>query len=173
MIKKPSAIFKILGKKIFYSELIRLGTYYVYEHALPMGNLRVGDNPEIHPTVSFRFEKNITLGNNLVIDANCCLWASDNSKITLGNNVGVGPGVVMVSSNHAFSAGSVYTEQPIKEKNIIVGNNVWVGANCSILSGAVIGKDSVIGAGCVISRSIPENSVVVSGSRKLSIIERR
>ena len=173
MIKKTARLFKIFGNKIFYRELLRLGTYYVYEHALPMGNLHIGNNPEIHPTVSFRFENNITIGNKVVLDANCCLWASENSKITLGDNVGIGPGTIMVSSNHTFAADSVYTEQPMKEKNVVIGSNVWIGANCSILSGAVIGSGSAIGAGCVIFRSIPENSLVVSGSRKLSIVERK
>ena len=85
-------------------------------------------------------------------------------KVKLTNRLESGNASIHVN-NIAFD--------PMDSQGIIVGNNVWVGANCSILSGAVIGKDSVIGAGCVISRSIPENSVVVSGSRKLSIIERR
>ncbi len=173
MIKKIGSLFKIFCKKTFYRELLRLGTYYVYEHSLPIENLNLGDNPEIHPTVSFRFEKNITIGDEVVLDANCCLWASEKSKITVGNNVGVGPSTVMVSSNHSFAAGVVYTDQPIHEKDIVIGSNVWIGANCAILSGAKIGNGSIIGAGCVVYRSIPENSVVVSGSRKLSIIKRK
>ena len=173
MLKKTINLFKILGKGIFYRELLSKGVYYIYEHILPMGNLEVGKNSEIHPTVSFRFENNIVIGDDVVLDSNCCLWASENSEIVLGNRVGVGPGTVIVSSNHSFAPGSSYTDQPLKEKNIEIGDDVWIGANCSILGGASVGSGSIIGAGCVVYRSIPENSVVVGGSRKLSIIERR
>ena len=130
-------------------------------------------SPEIHPTVSFRFEKNIAIGDEVVLDANCCLWASENSHITIGNRVGVGPGTVIVSSNHSFLMKSSYVDQPMNEKKIVVGDDVWIGANCSILGGTSIGDGSIIGAGCVVFKSIPKNSVVIGGSRKLTIIERR
>lgn len=166
-------ILKILGKSDFYRELVRTVVYYFYEHVLPMERVTIGSNPEIHPTVSFRFEDNIKLGNDIVLDAHVCVWASPNSRIIIGDNIGVGPGTIMVSSNHRFLPGQVYTKQPLAEKDIVIGNDVWIGANCTILGGAKIGKGSVIGAGCVIYRSIPEDSVVVSGGRKLSIVKRR
>jgi len=173
MFEKLKTVLRILAKGVFYRELFRNGTHYLYEHILPMETLRVGSNPEIHPTVSFRFENNIALGDNIVLDAHCCLWASENSKITLGDNTGVGPGTVMVSSNHSFPKGKIYVEEPMSEKNIVVGNHVWIGANSTLLAGAEIGNGCIVGAGCVISAKIPENSVVVSGSRKLSIVKRR
>ena len=48
-----------------------------------------------------------------------------------------------------------------KTAPIIIGNNVWVGANTVILRGAEIGDNSVIGAGCIVKGKIPENSVFV------------
>ncbi|MFQ5717132.1 MAG: acyltransferase [Nitrospinales bacterium] len=173
MLHKAARLLRILGKGILFRELIKSGTYYLYEHVLPLENLKVGSNPEIHPTVSFRFEKNIVLGNNVVLDAHCCLWASEHSRIVIGDNTGIGPGSVAVSSNHSFPKGRVYTEEPLKESDISIGSNVWIGANSTLLAGAHIGDGCIIGAGCVIYRDIPKNSVVVSGSRKLSIVERR
>lgn len=173
MFKKIKTLLKVLVKGVFYRELFRNGTYYLYEHILPMESLKMGSNMEIHPTVSFRFEKNIALGNNIVLDAHCCLWASENSKIIIGDNTGIGPGTVVVSSNHSFPKGRVYVQEPLNEKDITIGKNVWIGANSTLLAGANIGDDCIIGAGCVVSRSIPKNSVVISDSRKLSIAKRR
>ncbi|MFQ5671487.1 MAG: acyltransferase [Nitrospinales bacterium] len=173
MFEKVKTLLRVLLKGGFYRELFSNGIHYLYEHILPMETLEMGGNPEIHPTVSFRFENNIVLGDNIVLDAHCCLWASENSKITLGDNTGIGPGTVVVSSNHSFPKGKVYVEEPMSEKDIVVGKNVWIGANSTLLAGAEVGDGCVIGAGCVISGKIPENSVVVSGSRKLSIVKRR
>ncbi len=173
MLDKILRIFKVLTHPQLYRELFRWHLYYAYEHAIPMKNLKVGSKPEIHPNVSFRFEKNITLGDRIVIDMNCCLWASENSRITIGNNTGIGPGTVIVSSNHSILKDRVYTEGDLSEKDISIGNDVWIGANSVILAGASIGDNSIIGAGCVVSRAIPENSLVVSGNRTLSIVKRK
>jgi acetyltransferase-like isoleucine patch superfamily enzyme len=173
MLEKFLRIFKVLTNPHLYRELFRWHLYYAYEHAIPMKNIKVGNNPEIHPNISIRFEKNIALGDNIVIDMNCCLWASENSRITIGNNTGIGPGTVIVSSNHAILKNPVYTEGPMSEKDITIGNNVWIGANSVILAGACIGDNTIIGAGCVVSRAIPENSLVVAGNRTLSIVKRK
>lgn len=173
MLTKITRILKILTSPKLYGELFRWHMYYAYEHALPMKNLIVGNHPEIHPTVSFRFEKNISLGDHIVIDLNCCLWASANARIAIGNNTGIGPGTIIVSSNHSFAKDRVYTDLPMSEKDITIGDNVWIGANSVILAGARIGNGCIIGAGCVVSRDIPEDSVVVSGNRTLSIAKKR
>ena len=123
MLDKILRIFKVLPHPQLYRELFRWHLYYAYEHAIPMKNLKVGSKPEIHPNVSFRFEKNITLGDRIVIDMNCCLWASENSRITIGNNTGIGPGTVIVSSNHSILKDRVYTEGDLSEKDISIGND--------------------------------------------------
>jgi len=173
MAGKSIRILQIFTSSHFYKELFRWLVYYLYEHVLPLKNLRVGANLEVHPTVSLRFENNIHLGDNIVLDMNCCLWASPNSKITIGDNTGVGPGTIIISSNHSFFSKQSYTEQPLNEKDIVIGKNVWIGANSSILAGAQIGDNAIIGSGAVITGRVPEDSIVVSGSRKLSMTKRR
>ena len=173
MARKSTRLLRIIISPHFYKELFRWLVYYLYEHVLPLKNLRVGTNLEIHPTVSLRFENNIHLGNNIVLDMNCCLWASPNSEISIGDNSGVGPGTIIISSNHSFFSKQPYNEQPLNEKNIEIGRNVWIGANSSILAGAHIGDNAIIGSGSVITGRVPEDSIVVSGSRKLSMNKRR
>ncbi|MBT3856448.1 MAG: acyltransferase [Nitrospina sp.] len=173
MAGKSIRLLQIITSPHLYRELFRWLVYYLYEHVLPLKNLQVGTDPEIHPTVSLRFEKNIHLGNKIVLDMNCCIWASPNSKITVGDNTGVGPGTIIISSNHSFFSKESYTEQPINEKDIVIGKNVWIGANSSILAGAHIGDNVIIGSGVVVTGRVPEDSIVVSGSRKLSMTKRR
>jgi acetyltransferase-like isoleucine patch superfamily enzyme len=56
---------------------------------------------------------------------------------------------------------------------IVIGNNVWIGANCSILAGVTIGDNVTIGAGCVIREDIPSNTVVMTKSDCLAFIPKR
>lgn len=86
--------------------------------------------------------------------------------LTMGDNVGIAANSVIVTTNH-------YKYDHRKESNIkgvTIGNNVWIGANCTILPGTVIGDEVTIGAGCVISGTIPSKTTVVRGDQHIKII---
>jgi len=172
----PEKIFRIirnLCSPLFYREIYRKQLYFLYEHCLPLKEMQMGNNLEIHPTATFRFGENITIEDSVVIDAHCAVWASPNSKITVRENVGIGPNTVIISSNHSFGGRGNYLEQPLIEKNIIVEKNAWIGANSVILAGVTIGEGAVIGAGAVVSKDVPKFSFAVSPNRNLIHIERR
>ena len=166
-------ILKIIFNPTLYSEIVRYFIFYFYEHVIPISKIRRGKDVNIHPTTSLRFGENITLDNNSLIEANCCLWASKGSKIHVGQNSAVAYGTMVISSNHGFSKRESFTKQEISEKDIVVEDDVFIGANCVIMYGVTIGKGSVIGAGTVISKNIPAYSVVVGKSRNLTILDRR
>lgn len=86
--------------------------------------------------------------------------------LKMGNNVLLGPNVVIATTNHKSDN---FLEQSEK-KGIEIGDNVWIGANASILAGSMIGSNVIIGAGCVISGKIPDNSIVKLNSNHLEII---
>lgn len=77
--------------------------------------------------------------------------------IVFGNNIEIGPGVKIVSSNHD---GSNFRKH-ILSKPIKIGNNVWIGANSVILPEVEIGENVIIGAGSIVTKSIPSNSIAV------------
>jgi|SaaInl5LU_22_DNA_1037371.scaffolds.fasta_scaffold00630_8 acetyltransferase-like isoleucine patch superfamily enzyme len=86
--------------------------------------------------------------------------------IKLGNNVNIGQNTVLTSTNHYK-----YDHRKLSHtKGITIGDNVWIGANCSIVAGSKIGDNVTIGAGCVIRGEVPSNSTVIQGEESLQII---
>lgn len=72
----------------------------------------------------------------------------------------IGPNVTIVTLNHDINPESRINATP---KSVKIGKNVWIGADCTILPGIMIGNNSVIGAGSVVTKDVPDN-VVVAGN---------
>ncbi|RMF98059.1 MAG: acyltransferase [Candidatus Schekmanbacteria bacterium] len=170
-IKDILEVLRYLISPIFYKELFyRLG-YFVHDHVAPISKMHIAGNPRIHPTASLRCGENIYLGLNSHINQFCCIWASPSSKIILGDNLLMGPGVKIFSSNHGTDTGVAMNVQDFKEKDIVIGNDVWIGANCVILSGVTIGDGAVIAAGAVVTKDIPPYTI--AGGVPAKVIKQR
>ena len=92
---------------------------------------------------------------------NCNSYITTLGTTTIGNNCMIGPGVMIFDHDHDFKAPGGISSGKMIRGTIVIGNNVWIGANCMILKGAKIGDNAVIGAGCVINSEIPANSVCI------------
>lgn len=99
------------------------------------------------------------------INRNACIVSR--RSITIGEGTSIGPNVCIYDHNHRFD-GSGHKKNEFRESPISIGKNVWIAANCSVLKGAQIGDNCVIGAGCVINSIIPSNSLVTQ-ERNLKI----
>jgi len=98
---------------------------------------------------------NIEVGENF--GANHNLLILDSAKVTFGDNVMVGPNCSFITSKHPIDP--QLREQGIQwAEPIIIGNNVWICANVTVLAGVTIGENSVIAAGSVVTKDIPQNS---------------
>lgn len=98
--------------------------------------------------------KNVYMGNHVY--ANFNLTLVDDANIYIGNDVMFAPNVVVATAGHPLNPtlrekGYQYNQE------VRIGNNVWVGANATILPGVTIGDNTVIGAGAVVSRDLPPN----------------
>lgn len=83
-------------------------------------------------------------------------------KIIIGRNVMFGPKCSLFAENHVFSdTQSSIKSQGVQQKGIIVEDDCWIGSNVTILDGVTIGKGSVIGAGTLVTKSIPAGSIVI------------
>lgn len=116
----------------------------------------------------------ISLGKNVVIRPGTMLFASPQSdlsiQISIEENAMLGSGVHIYVSNHAFND---VTKPIIQQghqdvKPVCIGKGAWIGANAIILPGVSIGENSVVGAGSVVTRSIPPR-VVACGNPAIVI----
>jgi acetyltransferase-like isoleucine patch superfamily enzyme len=89
--------------------------------------------------------------------------------LKFGNNVGMGPNLVIIATNHD----KYDNHKRGYKRGIVIGSNVFIGANCVITAGVTIGDNVTIGAGCVIRQDIPSNVTVISGSGDLKLIPKR
>jgi len=106
----------------------------------------------------------LEIGNNSVIGVNCFLAG----KVSIGENVMIGPNVSIPGSSHNFSK----TDIPmIHQSDIVKGtcieDDVWIGANSVILDGVTIGKGSIVAAGSVVTKNVLEYSIVAGVPAKL------
>lgn len=99
--------------------------------------------------------KNIAIGKRVFINSGCRF--QDQGGITIGDNVLIGHNVVLATLNHGLAPdrrGHLYPAP------IIIGKNVWIGANAMVLPGVTIGENAVIAAGAVVNKDVPENTIV-------------
>lgn len=124
----------------------------------------VGENVFIEPDFICEFGSNITIGNNVFINFGCIIF--DCGEVTIGDNTMFGPRAGIYTTNHALNA-----EERIKNicisKPINIGKRVWLGADVKIIQGVTIGDDTVIGAGSVVTKSIPSGVVAVGNPCKV------
>lgn len=107
---------------------------------------------------------NVELGENFYMNVNCVIL--DEAKVKFGDNVFIAPNCAFYTAGHPFDV-----EQRNKgleyAKPITVGNNVWIGGNVAVVPGVTIGDNCVIGAGSVVVKDIPANSLAVGNPCKV------
>lgn len=109
----------------------------------------------VFPPFYTDFGKNIRIGEDVFINA-CCHF-QDHGGVVLGDGCQIGHNVVFATLNHDLSPATRKNTYPAP---IVLGKNVWVGSNATILQGVTIGDNAVIGAGAVVTKDVETNTVV-------------
>ena len=118
------------------------------------------ENAFINPPFYCDYGSHIEVGKNFFANYNCTII--DVAKVTIGDNCQMAPNVAIYTAGHPLhpvSRNSLY-EYGI---SVTIGDNVWIGGNTVILSGVHIGSNTVIGAGSVVTKDIPD-WVVAAGN---------
>lgn len=145
---EKSVIYRSVRKDIVPFNAFSVGKSSVIEDYAIINNA-VGD-------ISIGDHTRIGLGNTLI------------GPVQIGNNVIIAQHVVISALNHNYEdIATCITNQGIRVDEIIIGNNVWIGANCSILPGVHIGDHVVVGAGSVVTKDIPSCSVAVGNPARI------
>lgn len=128
---------------------------------------RLGNNVNIDTPFYCDYGKHISIGSNVIININCTFV--DCNKIEVGNNVLIASNVQIYTATHPVEVQERLVEGWIANEEtpyfrtyalpVKIEDNVWIGGGVIILPGVTIGRNSVIGAGSIVTKSIPENSV--------------
>ena len=136
---------------------------------------KIGNNVKIDVPFYCDYGQHISIGNNVIININCTFV--DCNKITIGNNVLIASNVQIYTATHPvnisdrlldnWSYNNPHAFFNTYSLPVTIEDNVWIGGGVIILPGVTIGKNSVIGAGSVVNKSIPPNSLAVSNPCKV------
>ena len=128
----------------------------------------MGENVAIDTPFHCDYGKNIFLGNDVIVNMNCTFV--DNKTIRIGDRVLIASNVQIYTSSHPVLPQERFVPDWRERQTtffrtyarpIEIESNVWIGGGCILLPGVTIGKNSVIGAGSVVTRPIPPNCVAV------------
>lgn len=144
-----------------YAALLMM--FYRVAYRCGGGKIKVGKRFTFRRGFSLMIDRGgeVIIGDNVFFNNYCSLNA--NERIVIGDGTIFGENVRVYDHNHCYRNPDV----PIKEQGfssapVSIGKHCWLASNVVILKGVTIGDNCVIGAGCVIHKDVPENTVVVN-----------
>ena len=127
----------------------------IWQFCVIFSNAEIGNNCNICANVLV--ENEVVIGNNCTIKSGVQLW----DGVTIEDDVCIGPNVTFTNDRHPKSKNKNY-----KKEHTVVKRGASIGANATILPGVIIGENSLIGAGSVVTKSIPEGEVWIGNPAK-------
>ena len=124
----------------------------------------VGEETEIRPPFYVDYGSRITIGARCF--ANFGLTALDVAPITIGDDVQIGPYVQLLTPTHPVDAGPRLAKWEAAHP-ITIGDNVWLGGGVIVLPGVTIGRDTVVGAGAVVTKDLPAGVLAVGNPARV------
>ncbi len=164
MLSEIKRFFSFFLRKLFKKELLNILSYHVHPTALLYGkkNIILATSSLICEYVIFRAPvSRIIIGDKSQIGPFCVLLSGEN-EIIIGDNVMVAPHCVIAVGNHEYknlkvpmiAAGS-FSNGPV-----IIEDDVWIGANCTICDNVKIGKGAIIAANSIVNKNVESYSIV-------------
>lgn len=183
--------------QMLYKLFRKLQRAYWLHSYQKMTFIRKGEDVVLDNRISFQGTEYMSLGNNVYIGSDSAVQCFDRYKgntyspvLTIGNNVsftrrvtlycagGVsigdnclfGSDILITDENHGTLPIGQYRENPLQVKAVAIGKNVWIGDKVVILPGVKIGDNAVIAAGSIVTKSVPEDTIV--GGNPARVIKR-
>jgi len=144
--------------------------------------LRVGPWVEIRSAELLRLGKRVTIDNGALLHCGGMQWSHGRGGISIGNDTYIGPkavlfgaggieigsdvlvspGVLVTSHQHGFAtSGKLIRSEPLEFAAVVIEDGVWIGGNATILPGVRIGSGSIVGAGAVVTKSMPAQTMAL------------
>jgi len=125
---------------------------------------QIGQNSIIEPPFYCVYGQNIYIGDHVYLNVLCTIL--DCNEVHIGHHVMIGPGVQIYTAAHALQAKARIQGWEVA-RSIVIEDNVWIGGSAILLPGVRIGQNAVVGAGAVVSRSVPANMVVAGNPARV------
>ena len=137
------------------------------------GNISIGEKTTIHSNSRIQCFRQCDKNSSIIIGDRCFIGyfftILNASSVSLGNDVLIASHVLISSENHGINPESdiQYMDQPLVTKPVSIGDGCWIGEKVCILPGVSIGKKSIIGAGSVVTKSIPDYCIAAGNPAKV------
>ncbi len=173
-----SPLFISRGCRFYFPRFISLGSGVSFGpdctiNGLSKKGMKIGNHVHFREYVSIQATsrlddpgEGLEIGDNTYIAPYVYMGAG--GGIRIGKDVAIGMHVHLLAENHHFDdISQPIREQGVSRKGIVIGDDVWIGNHTVILDGVEIGKGCVIGAGSVVTRSLPAGSVAAGNPARV------
>jgi len=125
---------------------------------------KIGENVNVERRAFFGWGRSIEIGDNSGLGVNCAI-----AFARIGSNVMMGPDVLYIEGNHMFDRVDIpmIEQGHYPSKELVIGDDVWIGARVVLLPGVTVGRGAVIGAGAVVTKDVPEYAIVAGNPAKI------
>lgn len=155
-----------VGKSIFLGEGVKI-------NALCQKGIEVGDNVTIKAGTTIdcsgvltKIGDGISIGDRVGISENCYIQVR--GFVRIDSDVIIGPSAKIFSENHKFEDPELAIRlQGVQRKGVKISNGAWIGSNAIILDGVTIGAKSVVAAGSIVTKDVPDYCVVAGNPAKI------
>jgi acetyltransferase-like isoleucine patch superfamily enzyme len=158
-ITKEASISNYLNDKekiVIGKDCTIFGQLVLYAHG---GEILIGDYCYIGPDSKIWSAKKISIGNRVLIAHNVNIHDNISHSLNAAER--------HEDYLHIFSTGLLQESNDLREKEVTIGDDVWIGFNATILKGVKIGKGAIIGANAVVTKDVPEFAVIVGSPQQI------
>jgi len=157
-------LYKILPPIIFFYDAHIL---YRIKKAVGLAMCRYiknkGIDLRIHGHCRFIDPDYLSIGDYVRIGYGCFFYCKGGIKI--GNNVQFSRNITIYSLNHNYESSAIPYDNTFKSSEpVIIGDNVWIGMNASILPGVEIGEGAIIGMGAIVTQNVKPGAIIINNS---------
>lgn len=148
-----------IGRFVFFGDNVYINA--LCKHGVKIGNnVSILRNSQIECTgVLTNLGEGLIIGNNVGIAQNCFIQVR--GKVSIGNNVIIGPNVSIFSENHNHGIPDVpIVYQGVLRKGVEIKDGCWIGTKSTILDGVIIGENSIVAAGSVVIKNVEAGTIV-------------
>lgn len=158
----------------------------IQQHLMAVETVSIGEHCFIAPQAQLFAEpgRDIIIGDQCMIAADCflhgpiilgrevainhgCSLDGGRGKIIIGDQTRIANNVTIYAFNHGMSPTMPIYQQNAHSKGIVIGKDVWIGAQAGIVDGVTIGNCAVVGMGCIVTKDVPDYAIVAGNPAKV------